>query len=98
MNIFLYVGIVYIDIGGDIMAKVIIEFDEEKDSVQDISAAVNKYKLLGAINQLRDLYSKIINGKIYEPDVEVYVLSNGKVATEEDYKDARDKRKTVIWR
>lgn len=91
MSIYLYVKIVYIDIGGDIMAKVIIEFDEEKDSAQDISAAVNKHKLLYAVNEIRDLYSQIINGKIYDPDVEVYVLSNGKVATEDDYKEAREK-------
>lgn len=74
------------------MAKVIIEFNEQEDELQDINAVVNRHKLLCAVNELRDLYSRIYNDKIYEEDdVQIYLKSDGTKATEQDYKQANEK-------
>lgn len=73
------------------MAKVIIEFNEQEDGLQDVNAAINRHKLLSAVNELRDLYSRIYNDKIYEEnDVQIYLKSDGTKATEQDYKQANE--------
>lgn len=72
------------------MAKVIFEFNDEEEH-NDIKAVVGRTDLIVAFNDLRDLYSRIYNGKIYDKDVEIYIKEDGKVATEEDYQEARDK-------
>lgn len=73
------------------MAKLVIEFDEQEDGLQDINAVINRHKLLGAVNELRDLYSRIYNDKIYdENDVQIYLKSDGIKATEQDYKQANE--------
>ena len=70
------------------MAKITIEFDDTQDSSQDISVVVNRHKLLSAVNDLSDLFSQIYNGKIYDPNVEIYLKSDNCKATEEDFKKA----------
>lgn len=73
------------------MAKVIIEFNEQEDGLQDVNAVINRHKLLSAVNELRDLYSRIYNDKIYdENDVQIYLKSDGTKATEQDYKQANE--------
>lgn len=70
------------------MAKVIFEFNDQNDEYSDIKAVVGRHKLISAVNELRDLYSRIYNGKIYDDSVEIYVKEDGCKATEEDYKKA----------
>lgn len=73
------------------MAKVVIEFDEQEDGLQDINAVINRHKLLCAVNELRDLYSRIYNDKIYDVnDVQIYLKSDGTKATEQDYRQANE--------
>ena len=74
------------------MAKVTFEFDDIEDR-NDVEAVIGRYKLLSAIDSISELYSVIFNGKIYDPDVEIYVLPEGRVATEEDYKKANEEGK-----
>ena len=45
------------------MAKVLIEFNEEKDLIDDINAAVNRSKLVYALTKVNDIYRSLINGK-----------------------------------
>ena len=70
------------------MAKVIFEFDdiENKD---DILAIVNRHKLILAVNQINNLFRKIYNGKIYNPDNCIYLKADGSKATDEDYERVR---------
>ena len=67
------------------MARVTFEFDDIEDRA-DVEAVIGRYKLLSAIDSISELYSVIYNGKIYDHDVEIYVLPEGRIATEEDYK------------
>ena len=73
------------------MAKVTFEFDDIEDRT-DVEAVVGRYKLLNAIDSISELQNVIYNGKIYDPGVEIYVLPEGRVATEEDYKKANEGR------
>jgi hypothetical protein len=77
------------------MAKITIEFDDTQDSSQDISAVVNRHKLLNAVNDLDDLFRQIYNGKIYDPDIEIYLKSDNCKATEEDFKKASETGKLL---
>lgn len=71
------------------MARVTFEFDDIEDRT-DVEAVIGRYKLLSAIDSISELYSVILNGKIYDPNVEIYVLPEGRVATDEDYKKANE--------
>lgn len=72
------------------MAKVTFEFNEE-DGISDIEVVAGRHKLLSALYDVRDFYCAIVNGKIYDPDVEIYVLPNDRVATKEDFENASKK-------
>jgi len=69
------------------MAKVIFEFDDVEDR-EDVNVIVNRHKLICAINELSDLYRKIYNDKIYDERDEIYLMSDGRKATKEDYNKA----------
>lgn len=74
------------------MARVTFEFDDIEDRA-DVEAVIGRYKLLSAIDSISELLSIIYNGKIYDHNVEIYVLPEGRVATEEDYKKANEEGK-----
>ena len=76
------------------MAKVIFEFDEAEDRY-DINMIVNRHRLMCAAEELSNLYRKIYNGKIYDEEDCIYVKADGKVATEEDYKEVRETGKLL---
>lgn len=76
------------------MAKVIFEFDEAEDRY-DINMIVNRHRLMCAAEELSNLYRKIYNGKIYDEEDCIYVKPDGKVATEEDYKEVRETGKLL---
>lgn len=77
------------------MAKVLIEFNEEKDLIDDINAAVNRSKLVYALTKVNDIYRSLINGKIYDNEALVFVKEDGCIATEEDYKKVRETGKLL---
>lgn len=74
------------------MSKVVFEFDDNED-LFDIRCVTDRHKLVTAINELRDLYSSIYNGKIYDESVQLYVKEDGNIATDEDYKKANQEGK-----
>ena len=74
------------------MAKVTFEFDDIEDRT-DVEAVIGRYKLLSAIDSISELLSIIYTRKIYDHDVEIYVLPEGRIATDEDYKKANEEGK-----
>lgn len=73
------------------MAKVIFEFDDNEES-NEVNIVANRHKLVCAVNELSDLHRRIYNGKLYE-DESIYVLKEGRVATQEDYDKANKEGK-----
>ena len=69
------------------MAKVVFEFDDTDDEMDDINFIVNRNKIRCALYDIQDLFRRIYNGKLYS---EVITIKDGKVLTEEDYKNYAD--------
>lgn len=69
------------------MAKVVFEFDDENDEMDDINFIVNRNKIRCALYDIQDLFRRIYNGKLYS---EVISVKDGKVLTEDDYKRYAD--------
>ena len=74
------------------MAKVIFEFDDEKDKY-DINVIVNRDKLLVALEKLCNLRGKIYNAKLYNN--EIITVKDNKVLTDDDYKDLQLKNEIL---
>ena len=70
------------------MAKVTFEFDDNEESYE-IEKVINRNKFIVALEELSDLYRRMYNGKIYDENATIYVLKEGRVATEKDYEEAR---------
>lgn len=68
------------------MAKVTFEFDDKDESL-DIKGVVGRNTLIAAVNEINELYRNIYNEKIYDKNVQIYVKSDGCVATDEDYEN-----------
>lgn len=66
------------------MSKVIFEFDETKNK-RDIQYVINRDKIMYAFEKLSSLHNKIYNAKLYNN--EMISVKDGKVLTDEDYKN-----------